>query len=160
MKSLYSRETRNLQVLMTEIYEIINHCSASLEIRENTHNTRYFQVLSSGSSRTVNYGLETIYYRAPVLWANLPPEYKLPNSVNIFKRKIKEKIVHVGYAKHLLENWATFNFPRSLSISVTFFFLFFNTIKKPKIFKHSTVYRKKVLKNQCILFILLSVDLN
>ena len=89
MKSLYSRETRNLQVLMTEIYEIINHCSASLEIRENTHNTRYSQVLSSGSSRTVNYGLETIYYRAPVLWANLPPEYKLPNSVNIFKRKIK-----------------------------------------------------------------------
>ena len=89
MKSLYSRETRNLQVLMTEIYENINHCSSSLEIRENTHNTRYFQVLSSGSSRTVNYGLETIYYRAPFLWANLPPEYKLPNSVNIFKRKIK-----------------------------------------------------------------------
>ena len=85
---------RNLQVLMTEIYKIINHIappimSSLFEIRENTHNTRYFQVLSNESRRTVNYGLETICYRAPFLWANLPPEYKLASSLNIFKRKIK-----------------------------------------------------------------------
>ena len=29
-------------------------------------------------------------------------------------------IVHVGYAKRTLENWATFSFPRCLSISITF----------------------------------------
>ena len=85
---------RNLQVLMTEIYKIINHIappimSSLLEIRENTHSTRYFQVLSNESRRTINYGLETICYRAPFLWANLPPEYRLKNSLNIFKRKIK-----------------------------------------------------------------------
>ena len=34
----------------------------------------------------------------------------------------KEKIVHVGYAKRTLENWAAFSFPRRLSISVTSFF--------------------------------------
>ena len=105
--------------------------SSLFEIRENTHNTRYFQGLSNESRRTVNYALETICYRAPFLWANLPPEYKLTNSLNIFKRKIKtgkEKIVHVGYAKRTLENWATFSFPRCLSISLTFFFK--NTIKK------------------------------
>ena len=56
---------RNLQVLMTEIYKIINHIalpimSCLLEIRENTHNTRYFQVLSNESRRTVNYVLETV----------------------------------------------------------------------------------------------------
>ena len=124
---------RNLQVLMTEIYEIINQIalpimSSLFEIRENTHNTRYFQVLSNESSRTGNYGLQTICYRAPFLWANLPPEYKLTNSLNIFKRKIKtgkEKIVHVGYAKRTLENWDTFSFPRSLSVYVTFCFSFF-----------------------------------
>ena len=33
-----------------------------------------------------------------------------------------EKIVHVGYAKRTLENWATFSFPQSLSISVIIFF--------------------------------------
>ena len=85
---------RNLQVLITEIYKIINDIappiiSSLFEILENTHNTRYFQVLSNESRRIVNYGLETIRYRAPFLWANLPPEYKLANSLNVLKRKIK-----------------------------------------------------------------------
>ena len=67
LKSLLSNHNgitihqRNLPVLMTEIYKIINHIAPSImpslfEIRENTHNTRYFQVLSNGSRRTVNYG--------------------------------------------------------------------------------------------------------
>ena len=102
--------------------------SSLFEICENSHNTRYFQVLSNESSRTVNYGLQTICYRAPFLWASLPPEYKLANSLNIFKRKRKtgkEKIVHVGYAKRTLENWATVSFPRSLSVYMTFCFSFF-----------------------------------
>ena len=101
---------------MTEIYKIINHIappimSSLFEIRENTHNTRHFQVLSNERRRTVNYGLETICYGTPFLWANLPPEYKLVNSLNIFKRKKngKEKIAHVGYAKRTLENWVTFS---------------------------------------------------
>ena len=79
---------------MAEIYKIINHIvppimSSLFEIRENTHNTRYFQVLSNESRRTINHSLETISYRAPFLWENLPLEYKLANSSNIFKRKIK-----------------------------------------------------------------------
>ena len=70
---------------MTKIYKIINHIASPIisslfEIRENTHNARYFQVLSNESRRTVNYDLETICHRAPFLWANLPPEYKLANS--------------------------------------------------------------------------------
>ena len=64
--------------------------SSLLEIRENTHNTRYFQVLSNESRRTVNRGLETICYRAPFLWANLPPEYKLANSFKYFQKKNKK----------------------------------------------------------------------
>ena len=91
-------------------------------MRGNTGDTRYCQDLPNESRRTVNYGLETICPRAPFLWANLPPEYKLSDSLNIFIRKIKktgkEKIVHVGYARF-------FSFPCSLSMSVTFFFPFF-----------------------------------
>ena len=80
---------------MTEMYKIINHLappimSSLFEIRENTHSTRYFQVLSNESRRTINYDLETICYRAPFLWANLLPEYKLATSLNISKRKIKK----------------------------------------------------------------------
>ena len=85
---------RNPQVLMNEIYKAANHISPpimsfSLEMRENTHNTRHFHVLSNESRRTVNYSLETTCYRAAFLWAHLPPEHKLANSLNIFKRKIK-----------------------------------------------------------------------
>ena len=39
--------------------------------------------------KTVRHSQETIKFRTPSLWANLPEEYKLPNSLNIFKRKIK-----------------------------------------------------------------------
>ena len=85
---------RSLNVLMTEIYKIINRIappiiSSLFEIRKNTHNKRYFQVFTNESSRAVNYGLETPCYIAPFLWENLPPEYKLANSLNILKRKIK-----------------------------------------------------------------------
>ena len=116
---------------MPEIYKIINHIAPAImlfEIGENTHTTRYFQALFHESRRTINYGLETICYRAPFLLENLPPEYKLANSLNVFKREIKnwkEKIVHAGYAKRTFENWATFSSPQSLSIYIyiTFFFL-------------------------------------
>ena len=85
---------RNLQVLKTEINKIMNQITPPImpslfETRENTQNTRHFQVFSNESRRTVNYGLETICYRAPFLWANLPPKCKLSNSLNIIKRKIK-----------------------------------------------------------------------
>ena len=85
---------RHLQVLMTEIHKIINHIAPPIMlslvgIRENTHKTIYFRVLSNESRRTVNHGVETICYRTHFLWANIPPEYKLANSLDIFKIKIK-----------------------------------------------------------------------
>ena len=74
---------------MTEIYKMINHIAPPMsflfEIRENTHG------FSNESRRTKTYGLEIICCKAPVLWANLPPEYKLAISLNIFKRKIKNR---------------------------------------------------------------------
>ena len=39
--------------------------SSLFEIRQNTRNMRYFQVHSNASRRIVNYGLETVCYRAP-----------------------------------------------------------------------------------------------
>ena len=77
---------------MTVIYKIINHIarpimSSLFEIRENTRKTIYFQVLSNESQRTIIYGLETLWYRTPFIWENVPPEYKLVNSLNTFKRK-------------------------------------------------------------------------
>ena len=57
--------------------------------REITHNIRNFQIISNESKKTVRYGLETVKYRTPLLWANLPEKYKTATSLNSFKTKIE-----------------------------------------------------------------------
>ena len=57
--------------------------------RLSQHNLRNFQELLTEKRNTVNYGLEAITYRAPVLWSKLPSEYKLAGSLTAFKSKIK-----------------------------------------------------------------------
>ena len=57
-------------------------------MKTNKYNIRNFQVLSTDIRRTANYGIETITYRAPSLWAKLPSEYKLAASLQEFKMKI------------------------------------------------------------------------
>ena len=81
---------RNLQVLMTEVYKIINGYAPPImenffKFRENTYNLRNFQSISNENKKTVRYGLETISFRTPLLWAKLPEEYKLANSLSEFK---------------------------------------------------------------------------
>ena len=67
---------------MTEIYKIV-HCITTLIInslftfRLNQYNLRNVQELLTEKRNTVNYGLETVTYKAPVLWSKLPSEYNL-----------------------------------------------------------------------------------
>ena len=49
--------------------------------RENSHNIRNFQIVSNESKKTARYGLETVKYRTPLLWANLPEKYKTATSL-------------------------------------------------------------------------------
>ena len=39
--------------------------------------------------KRLRYGLETVKYGAPLLWASLPEKYKTATSLNSFKAKIK-----------------------------------------------------------------------
>ena len=85
---------RYLQVLMVEVFKIINRLAPPIMedfflFRENTHNIRNFQIISNESKKTVRYGLETVNYRTPLLWANLQEKYKPATSLNSFKTKIK-----------------------------------------------------------------------
>ena len=57
-----------------------------------------------------------------------------------------EKIVHLGYVKRTLENWAISDFPRSLSISKTF--------------NAQPFTEKKIKKFTLIYIILPSIDFN
>ena len=90
----FSIHQRNLQVLMNEIYKIVNGIAPPImnslfTFRLNQHNLRNFQELLTEKRNTVNYGLETVTYRAPIIWAKLPSEYKLAGSLTAFKSKIK-----------------------------------------------------------------------
>ena len=55
--------------------------------RENVHKIRNFQILSNDKKKTVRYGFETVSYRSPFLWANLPQDYKSQTSLHAFKAK-------------------------------------------------------------------------
>ena len=86
---------RNLQVLMTEIYKIKNNNAPPImhslfQFRENIFNLRNFQEIVTEKKNTINYGIETVSYRAAFLWTNLPSQYKSSKSLNEFKSKIKK----------------------------------------------------------------------
>ena len=78
---------RNLQVLMTEVYTIVNGITSPImdslfQFRYNTSNIRNFQELYTGNRKTVRYGTEIVTYRAPFLWANLHTKYKNAKSLD------------------------------------------------------------------------------
>ena len=88
----FSIHQRNLQVLMTKIYKIVNAPSimnSLFTFRLNQHNLKIVQELSTEKRNTVNYGFKTVTYRAPILWAKLTSKYKLAGLLTAFKLKVK-----------------------------------------------------------------------
>ena len=73
------------------------------------HNIHNYQIPSNNVRKSARYGLKTILYRSPFLWANLPQEYKLQKSLSLFKRKIRQwngKNCKVYEPKNLLNLFA------------------------------------------------------
>ena len=84
---------RNLQFLMTEIYKIKNNYAPPImhhlfQFRENTVNLKNSREIAAHNKKTSNYGLETVSYGAPFLWAKLPSAHKNSTSLSKFKTKI------------------------------------------------------------------------
>ena len=85
---------RNLQALATEIYKAINDLSAPIlksifNVKTNSYNLRNGTTLSTKNIKTVKYGIETLSFRGPKLWAIVPDTIKDSNSLCEFKSKIK-----------------------------------------------------------------------
>ena len=79
---------------MSEIYKIVNGITPPVinslfNFRSNIHNIRNFQEIFTENRKTVKYGIETVMYRAPFVWANLQSEYKNAKSLEEFKSKNK-----------------------------------------------------------------------
>ena len=93
-KNEITTHQRNLQVLIVEIFKIINGFAPPIVkdfvlFRENTYNARNFQIISNETKKTVRYGLETVKYTTPLLWINLPQKYKTSTYLSSFKTNIK-----------------------------------------------------------------------
>ena len=84
----------NLQVLITEIFKIKNGCTPPIrhslhQFQENTFNLRNFREIVTEKKNFVNYGIETVIYKAAFLCPNLQTACKTTKSLNKFKTKIK-----------------------------------------------------------------------
>ena len=86
---------RNLQKLVTEIYKIKNNLSPTImknifSISDNPVNLRKKTSFNTFNVKTVHNGLDTISYRGPQIWSNVPDEIKKSKSLSEFKFKIKK----------------------------------------------------------------------
>ena len=79
---------------MTKVYKIVNgiappRMNSLFNVRANSHNIRNFQEIFTENRKSIKHRIETVTYRAPLLWANLQSEYKNAKSLEEFKSKVK-----------------------------------------------------------------------
>ena len=85
----------NIQTLLIEIFKIKKGFAppimeSILKGRNNTYNVRNFQEFETERRRTVYFGLETINYRSSQLWSLLPEHMTQLNSLDQFKRRVRQ----------------------------------------------------------------------
>ena len=87
---------RNIQVLATELYKIVNGLSPEImkevfPFNENTsYNTRNKRKFHSRAIKSVVFGSEMLSHLAPKIWELVPVEIKNVESVASFNRAIKK----------------------------------------------------------------------
>ena len=78
---------RNIQTLLIKIFKIKKRKNKG---KNNTYNIRNFQGFETERKRTLYFGLETIRYRSPQLWSLLPEHTRQLNSLDQFKRSVRQ----------------------------------------------------------------------
>ena len=86
---------RIIQTLLIEILKIKKGFAppilgSILKGRNNTYNVRNCQEFETERKRTVYFGLKTISYRSPQLRSLLPEHTRQLNSIDQFKRSVKQ----------------------------------------------------------------------
>ena len=87
---------KNIQSFMIEIFKIKNELAPPImdsmfDRRNESYNLRNFQEFLT-EKKTVHYCLETFSYPSPQLWSLLPENIKEVESLEIFKRGVKNWI--------------------------------------------------------------------
>ena len=87
-------QTKNLQLLMTEVYKFINglgpsYMSDIFNLATEKYNLRCKHRLTIRKVQSVKHGYQTISFRAAIIWNNLPNKYK-EKTLSSFKSAIKQ----------------------------------------------------------------------
>ena len=77
---------RNLKFLVTEVYKFLNGLSSPI-INEMFQTN---EILASKHKCTIEYGINTIAFKGPQNWQNIPLEIRNTESLSLFKSKIKQ----------------------------------------------------------------------
>lgn len=90
----FSIHTKQLQVFVTEIFKSVHKLNPEFmwdlfEKKEIQYNLRSQNLLKLPNTRTRCFGLNSILFRASVLWNSLPNQFKCCVNLQKFKQKIK-----------------------------------------------------------------------
>ena len=85
----------NLKFLVTEIYKFLNDLSPPImnevfQINECPYNLRNPRTLASKHKSTVRYGLDTIAFKVPQIWQDIPFQIRNSESRHLFKSNVKQ----------------------------------------------------------------------
>ena len=87
---------RNIQILATEMYKLINNLSSPTMNRvfklnsDSRYNLRQILQFSRSLVKSVYHGTETVSYLGPKIWDILPDDYKTRQNLDTFKIEIKK----------------------------------------------------------------------
>ena len=109
--------TKNLQLLMTEMYKTKNGLNPSFRQEIFCENATHYNLRNNNEFvqprvKSVNNGTESVRFKGPQLWQMLPPTIRNSNSLCQFKTKIKNwygETVHADYAALLFRIWAFYD---------------------------------------------------
>ena len=94
MDNSVSTHQKNLQKLAIEMFKIKNNFAppvknAIFSLNDNPHNLRNINTFHTRNVRTVYNGTETVTFRGPDIWAQLPQCLKKASTIKEFKAKLK-----------------------------------------------------------------------
>ena len=109
--------TKNVQILMTEMYKTRNGLNPSFMEEIFCDNTTYYNLRNNNEFfqsrvRSVNNGTESVRFKGPRLWQMLPPTIRNSQSLCQFKTKIKRwngENYHASCAVSLFRTWAFYD---------------------------------------------------
>ena len=85
---------RNLKFLLSEVYKFLNGLSPPImnevfQINNCPYDLRNPRILASKHKSTIKYGINTIAFKGPQIWQNIPLEIRNSESLSLFKSNIK-----------------------------------------------------------------------